>query len=92
MDYSSVNTTVVEDCWFVDEVFDIEHVIKGTITKQQWKDDKKQATIFKYYDENDQEPWQIVENTKWKQIAQDLILKRFRLYIVFVLDKLGLRK
>lgn len=91
-DYSTVNTNVIEDCWFVDEVFDIENVLKGTITIQQWENDKNEATIFKYYDENDKKPWEIVKKHKWKQIAQDLILKRFRLYIIFVLDKLGLRK
>lgn len=92
LDYTHIPTSVEEERWFVDEVFDIENVIKGDITREQWKKDRKEATVFKYYDVNDLDPWRIVEKTKWKQIVQDLILKRFRLYIVFILDKLGLRK
>lgn len=92
LDYSHISTTVQHDCWFIDEVFDIENVIKGTISKHQWKQDLNEATIFKYYDKKDPKPWELVNKHKWKQIIQDLLLKKFRIYIVFVLDKLGLRK
>lgn len=91
-DYTQVNTEVVEDRWFIDEVFDFENVIKGIISKKQWKADMKQATVFKYYDKNDVEPWRYVMRSRWRQTAQDIILKRFRLYIIYILDKLGLRK
>lgn len=91
-DYTQVNTEVIEDRWFIDEVFDFENVIKGIISKKQWKADMKQATVFKYYDKNDVEPWHYVMNSRWIQTAQDIILKRFRLYIIYILDKLGLRK
>lgn len=91
-DYTQVNTEVIEDRWFIDEVFDFENVIKGIISKKQWKADMKQATVFKYYDKNDVEPWRYVMRSRWRQTAQDIILKRFRLYIIYILDKLGLRK
>lgn len=91
-DYTQVNTEVVEDRWFIDEVFDFENVIKGIISKKQWRADMKQATVFKYYDKNDVEPWRYVMRSRWRQTAQDIILKRFRLYIIYILDKLGLRK
>lgn len=91
-DYTQVNTEVIEDRWFIDEVFDFENVIKGIISKKQWKADMKQATVFKYYDKNDVEPWRYVMSSRWIQTAQDIILKRFRLYIIYILDKLGLRK
>lgn len=51
-----------------------------------------EATVFKYYDKDDTVPYEIAKKGKTKQIVQDIILKRFRLYIVFVLDKIGLRK
>ena len=41
--------------WFIDEVFDVENVIKGVISKEQWKKEMAEATIFKYYDKEDQE-------------------------------------
>jgi hypothetical protein len=52
----------------------------------------EEATVFKYYDEEDVIPYKMVKKGRLKQIIQDIILKRFRLYIVFVLDKVGLRK
>lgn len=91
-DYSEIPVRATEKAWFIDEVFDVENVIKGTVSKAQWKKEMSEATIFKYYDKEDPEPWKSVKKTRIKQIAQDFILKKYRLYIVAVLDKLGLRK
>ena len=92
LDYTQISTVVKEKVWFIDEVFDIENVLTKRISKAQWKKEMEEATIFKYYDKDDTEPWEIVKQGKTKQIIQDLILKRYRLYIVYVLDRLGLRK
>lgn len=92
LDYSKINTSVREKEWFIDELFDYENVIKKIISKKQWMADTKEATIYKYFDKEDIEPFKIVKKTKTKQIIQDFILKKFRLYMVFVLDRLGLRK
>lgn len=92
MDYSEVSTTVAENKWFIDEVFDFENVIKGNVSYKRWKEDRKTAEIFKYYEKNDKEPWKYVVRRKWRQTAMDLILKRFRVYIIYLLDKLGLKK
>ena len=54
--------------------------------------DIRRISYFKYYDKNDTVPYEIAQKGRVKQIVKDIILKRFRLYIVFVLDKLGLRK
>lgn len=92
MDYSSIPTTVREDAWFVDEIFDYENVLKRVISKEQWKKERDTATIFKYYNKEDLEPYKLVLKTRHKQILKDFVLKKFRLYIVFVLDKLGLKR
>lgn len=92
LDYSSIPTIVRDQCWFVDDVFDIENVITRKISKAKWKKDKDEATIFRFYDSNDPGPWKEVLKTKNKQIFRDIVLNKFRIYIVFVLDKLGLRK
>lgn len=92
VDYSEISTKVKKEAWFIDEVFDIENVIKGVISKVQWSKDMEEATIFKYYDKDDQEPWKVVKKTRIRQIVRDFILKRYRLYIVALLDKLGFRK
>lgn len=73
-------------------MFDYENVLKRIITKRQWKKDKASATIFKYYNKNDIEPYNAVYKLRRKQILQDIVLAKFRLYIVFVLDRIGLRK
>lgn len=92
LDYSQIPTAVTNDKWFIDEVFDYENVIKGVVTQKQWRKEKEQATVFKYYAEDDKAPWLWVKKRRWRMTVQDLVLKRFRLYIIYVLDKLGLRK
>ena len=91
-DYSSINTKVRGINIFIDEFFDIENVIKGRLGLRKYRNDKKSATIFKYYDENDLRPWRFVKKYRWIQITQDFILKKFRIYIILLFDKLGLRK
>lgn len=91
-DYSTINTSVKQKQFFIDEVFDIENVIKHKISLKKWKADFNQATIYKYYDKYDQEPWKIVKKTSIKQIVQDIVLKKYRLYIVAILDKIGFKK
>ena len=92
LDYSDIPTKVSGEKWFIDELFDVENVLLGKIKKKTWKKDMSEATVFKYYDKEDTVPYEIAKKGKTKQIVQDIILKRFRLYIVFVLDKIGLRK
>lgn len=91
-DYSKIRTCVQKDCWFIDELFDCENIINGTITLKQYKKDKQAATIFKYWDAEDLKPWQYMKKRRLKKMLQDMLLKRFRIYIIYVLDKFGLRK
>jgi len=92
LDYSQIPIKVQGMHWFIDEVFDYENVILRRVSKKKWKKEMEEATIFKYYDKEDIVPFEMVKRMRVKQMIQDIILKRFRLYIVFVLDKLGLRK
>ena len=92
LDYSHIPTKVVGKKWYIDELFDVENVITCKISRKQWKREIKEAVLLKYYDKDDMAPYEYAKKRKTKQIIQDIILKRFRLYIVFVLDKLGLRK
>lgn len=92
LNYEHVPTRVETVKWFVDEVFDIENVLHGTLLLKQWKKDKAEASVFKYYDKDDEEPWRYVYKRRIRQIFQDLILKKYRIYVVHILGKLGLRK
>ena len=83
----------MDEHWFIDEVFDIENVFHiGGISYKKWKSDFKEATVFKYFSSDDIQPYKWVKSHRIRQMLQDFILKRFRVYVVFVLDKMGLRK
>lgn len=92
LDYTSISTSVQQDGIFMDEVFDIENVLHCRLSIKKWKHDKMEATIYKYFAQDDQEPWKYVKKHMLKQIFQDIVVKKFRLQLIFVLDKLGLRK
>lgn len=87
-DYSTVPTQVIGERWFIDEVFDIENVFHRRVSHRQWKRDKKEATIFKYYDKEDMEPYRYVRRGMVRQLLQDLVLAKFRPYVVYVMDKM----
>ena len=87
-DYSDVPIQVVGERWFIDEVFDIENVFHRRVSYRQYRKEKKEATIFKYYDEADIQPYKYVRRGMMRQLLQDLILAKFRLYIVYCMDKL----
>lgn len=87
-DYHKVATLVTNDAWYIDEIYDIANVWDGTISRKQWKEDKEKATIFKYYDEDDQGPWKQMKRGKIRRIIQDAIVKKYRLYIVWLMDKI----
>lgn len=92
-DYSSISTTIKSYAqYFIDEEFDIENVLHKRISYKKYKLDKAQATIFKYYDREDDMPWRYVHKTRYIQIVKDILLKKYRIYIVRILEKFGLRK
>lgn len=92
LDYSSINSTVTEDAWFIDELYDFHNVLEGRISYKRWKQDIKQASIYRYYDKNDIEPYKYLKSRRHIRICQYIILNRFRPIIVKILDRLGLRK
>ncbi len=92
IDYSQISTSVGEKQWFIDEVLDFENVALGKISKKKWKEDLKQATVFKYYDKDDTVPFELAKKQSKKIILENLTVKRFRTLIVFIMDKLGLKK
>ncbi|MBR3919003.1 MAG: hypothetical protein IKJ59_09735 [Clostridia bacterium] len=91
-DYSNVSTKVTGDNYFIDELFDIGHVIYRRIKLKEWKKDMKRATIYKYYDKDDTEPWRIMKRTRWITLFKNMFVKKFRIQIVYIMDKLGIGK
>lgn len=92
LDYSHISTNVEKDICFIDDIFDFENVIIGKLSRKTWKAQMEKADICIYYSDDDPTPWKYINNSKWKLMIKDIIVKRFRMYIVFVLDKIGIRK
>jgi predicted ATP-grasp superfamily ATP-dependent carboligase len=92
-DYATIATTVrAGKQYFIDELFDVENILHRKLSISRYRQEKKEATIYKYYDAEDVAPWEQVRKHRIKQIIQDIILKKYRLYIVRVLEKFGLKK
>lgn len=92
LDYSGIQTNVTTDRYYIDELFDVENLLTGKVPCSKWKKDKKRATAYLYYDKDDEEPWRYLKRRRWVLMAKEMTVKRFRPYIVFVLDKLGVKK
>lgn len=92
LDYSTINTKVVKEQWFIDELYDFQNVLEGKISYKKWKQDSKEATIKRYYDESDLKPYNYLKNRKYIVILKYILLNKYRPMIVKVLDKIGLGK
>lgn len=91
-DYNLISSIVQKKNWCIDDMYDIENVLVGKLSYMKWKKSKKEATLYRYYDEEDLNPFFAERKRKWKNIIKDIIVKRFRLYIVHFGEKIGLRK
>lgn len=91
-DVSKISEKVASKSMFIDEIFDEENARRGTISKSQWKKERAEATVFKYYDEDDMAPYEAVRKGRKKKLFMDAIVAKNRMYIVWILDKLGLKR
>lgn len=87
-DYSAVVTKVTQDAWFIDEIYDVANVWNGTVSYRQWKKEKAEASIYKYYHPDDVLPWRCMKQHWMVKVLQDTIVKKYRLYIVWIMDKI----
>ena len=76
----------------IDDLYDYENVIKKRIDKKEWYKELDEANYFKYYDKNDVEPFLEAKKCSKKQMKKDILLKKYRLIIVYIFGKLGLKK
>lgn len=92
LDYSTISSTVQKDNWCIDDMYDIENVLVRRISVKKWRKSISNSTIKRYFDHEDMLPFYAEKKRRLKNITKDIIVKRFRLYIVHFGDKLGLRK
>lgn len=91
-DFKDVSVKVAPQSFFIDEIFDEENVNKNVVSRDQWQREREIATVFKYYDPEDMVPFEAVKKGKKKKLLLDSIVAKNRLYIVYILDKLGIRR
>ena len=91
-DTDSIGKTVSSKTFFIDEIFDKENLKRKAITQEQWKKESDEATVYKYYDKDDMAPYNAVKKRKLKKIILDSIVAKNRMYIVYIFDKLGIKR
>lgn len=91
-DIDDVSAKVAPQSFFIDEIFDEENIKKKVVSREQWQKELETATVFKYYDQDDMAPYEAVKKGKRKKLLLDSVVAKNRLYIVYILDKLGIRR
>lgn len=89
---NNISWQVRDRSYFIDEIFDMDNIRRNVVSKEQWRSEREQATVFKYYDVDDLRPYEVTKKNKKKKLLLDAIVARNRLYIVWLMDKLGLRR
>lgn len=92
LDYSTISTKVNSRSIFIDELFDEQNIGKNGLTKIEHKCQLKEATVFKYYDGNDMGPYLVAKKGKRKKLLLDSVVFKYRLYIVYMMDKFGIKR
>ena len=78
--------------YVINETLDQINIIKGVVSKEQWKKDYAQATIFYFYDKDDIEPWRIAKKGLWYKLRINSLLHEYKPVIVHWLRKIGFKK
>lgn len=86
-DYTKVPYTVQNDVWYMDELYDCLNIRKGIVTREQWKKEKDDAEVFRYYDKEDLDPWKYVYKRRHLLRAKRIFLDKYRPQIVKILDR-----
>lgn len=89
---AGISTKVFSKSYFIDEIFDEDNLRKKAITYEQWSKEREEASVFKYYDRDDLVPYEAAKKGKRKKLLLDAVIARKRIYIVWLLDKLGLKR
>lgn len=92
LEYSNIQTVVSGDYYYMDEIYDVQNVKEGKISKEQWEKERAEATIYKYYSSDDTAPYEVMQRIKNKKLLLGRIVSKYRIYIVWLLDKLGLKR
>lgn len=79
---------VIENKWNINEIYDFINVLKRRISLKKYLTDKKQATVYHYYSDEDKEPWRIAKLKALWDLPLRAFLLKFRPHIVYLKSKL----
>ena len=88
LDDTQLCTTVQKAGTFMDELMDVVNVWHGRISKKEWQKQRIEATYLKYIYPDDMKPYEVMRKKRWRMMLQYAVVKKFRLYIVFLMDKI----
>lgn len=88
----SISTQIAPVSYFIDELEDRGNVTQGKISKEQWMKDKAKATVFKYYDSTDIEPYLQMKRGHVRKRILNRFLSKYRLYLVWIFDRIGVHR
>lgn len=87
-----ISTNVKQTSYFIDELADKENIKSGKISKHRWEQERAEATVFKYYDAEDMEPYRMMKKGHAKKMLMGRLLSKYRLYIVWIMDRIGIKR
>lgn len=88
----SFTTKIESKRYFMDEIFDEDNLRKKVISREEWERQRSEASVFKYYDDADLVPYEIMKSQKKKKLFMDSVVSKYRIYIVWLMDKIGLKR
>lgn len=87
-----VQTFVTSDRWHINEFYDKINVLRGKISKQEWKKEFELASVFHYYASDDLAPWRYEKRWSWLFLLFRAFLLKYRIFIVYILNKMKLMR
>lgn len=74
--------------YVMNEILDQINIKRGVVSKEKWNKERKEATAFYYYDENDLEPWKVANRTAWfNRWVRSMALK-YRPVFAYIMNKI----
>ena len=92
MDYNTIPTKVSEERYYMDEIYDKINIWQGKIKRKEWKQERAKVSAFKFYDQQDIKPYEYEMQGSTMKMLRDLFIYKFRLYILWILNILGIKK
>lgn len=86
LDYTHVASSVCNEIWYMDELYDCLNIKKGIVTREEWKKERDKVEVFRYYDKEDLDPWKYVYRRRLFLRIKRIFIDRYRPQIIKLFD------